>query len=115
MPTTTKRKKTTKAQYAAGTTVSIAKSREEVERLLKNYGAGSFMYGTAGDKAAVMFEMRGRQYRMELQYPPLQSFTSSQRNRDQMQAAYEAEQRRRWRQRPRVVSGTRIQHTARGS
>src|SRR5437762_9407150 len=96
MPTI-KKKKTAPAKYADGTTVSIARSREEVERLLKNYGAGSFMYGTQGDKAAVMFEMKGRQYRMELEYPPLASFTSPQRNRQQVQAAYEAEQRRRWR------------------
>lgn len=94
---TIKKKTAPAKKYAAGTTVSIGRSREEVERLLRNYGAGSFMYGTQGDKAAVMFEMRERQYRIELEYPPLTSFVSPQRNRQQVQAAYEAEQRRRWR------------------
>jgi len=94
---TPKRKKAAPAKYAAGTTVSIARSREEIERLLKNYGAKSFMYGVRGNEAAVMFEMNGRQYRIQVHYPSLTSFTSPQRTREQVQAAYEAEQRRRWR------------------
>ncbi|MBA2677138.1 MAG: hypothetical protein H0U76_01885 [Ktedonobacteraceae bacterium] len=66
---TTKGTKKTPAKYAAGTTVSIARSREEIEKLLKNYGGTSFMYGSQGDRAAVMFELKGRQYRMEVSYP----------------------------------------------
>ncbi len=94
MPTTRKK---TQTRYAAGTEVSIARSREEIEKLLRNYGATSFMYGSQGDRAAVMFELKGRQYRMEVSYPALRSFRSARRTDLQMQAAYEAEQRRRWR------------------
>lgn len=90
-------RKRTPAKYAAGTEVSIAKSREEIEKLLRNYGATSFMYGSQGDRAAVMFELKGRQYRMEVKYPPLRSFERSRRTDTQVIAAYEAEQRRRWR------------------
>ena len=53
-------------RYAEGTGVSMAKSREEIERLLTRYGATSFMYGTDANTAAIAFEMRGRRIRRQM-------------------------------------------------
>ena len=39
--------------YARGTTVSIARSKEEIERVLARYGADSFGYATEGNRALV--------------------------------------------------------------
>lgn len=84
------------SQYASGTTVPISRSREEVEKLLKKYGASGFAYGDRGGVAIVLFEMQGRRYRMELKYPPEASFRAK-RTALQAQTAYEAEQKRMWR------------------
>jgi hypothetical protein len=81
-------------RYAEGTKVPISRSREEVEKLLMRYGASAFMYGNKQDRAAVSFEMAGRQYRIEVQYPAVTSFKGTPTQR---QALYEVEQRRRWR------------------
>lgn len=81
-------------KYAEGTTVPVSRSREEIESLLKKYGAAGFMYGQQGLMAAVMFEMHGRRYRIELKYPPVQFSAHAPRQAEQAQ---EAEIRRLWR------------------
>ena len=55
--------------YAKDTTVSPARSREELERTLKRYGADAFSYGTDGDRAVVAFRASGRMVRFEVQTP----------------------------------------------
>lgn len=57
------------AKYAAGTTVSSAQRREEIERTLQRYGAAAFGYASTRTRAQVMFEIGDRRYRIELPVP----------------------------------------------
>jgi hypothetical protein len=86
------------AKYAAGTETPVSKSREEIERTLKRFGAHGFMYGDTGNVAAVMFEMKDRRYRIELRYPPESDFMSPRRTSlASLKVAREAEIKRLWR------------------
>lgn len=58
-------------KYAEGTTVSIARSRAEIEDLLARHNATGFLYGEQAERAMIAFELAGRRYRMMLHYPPL--------------------------------------------
>lgn len=105
MATNTTRTRATPAKYAEGSSVSISKSREEIEKLLKKYGATGFMYGeetTSGKTtAAVGFQMRGRHYRLLLPYPMPEKLRYTpghiRRTDAQMEAAHQAEIKRLWR------------------
>ena len=89
--------------YARGTEVSSERSRSEIERTLKRFGAHAFVYGWDRDKAMVQFQMRGRVVRFVLSLPdrhdPEFSRTPTGRVRAESAAAeaFEAEARRRWR------------------
>ena len=101
----------TPAKYAEGSSVSIARSREEIEKTLKKYGATGFMYGEESFEgkttAAVGFQMRGRHYRLLLPYPPVEKsriIRANMRRTDvQMKEAHEAEIRRLWRSLTMIV------------
>ena len=55
--------------YARDTTVSVIRTRMEIEETLQRYGADGFAYATEGDVAMVMFSMEGRRIRFVLQLP----------------------------------------------
>ena len=91
-------------KYASQTSVSGDRSRSEIERTLKRYGADSFMYGTRGSTAAVQFEVKGRRilFRLELPDPDSREYTHSstgrvRRSTDQALEAWEQACRQRWR------------------
>lgn len=91
-------------RYAANTTVSVEKSKGEIERILRRYGADGFGHYTKGDKAFVAFEMIGRPFRIDLPMPDPNSaeftHTASKRlARDQVSRdrEYEKACRQRWR------------------
>lgn len=94
-----------KAKYAEGTSVSIARSSEEIRALLNRAGATGYLSGEQGDRAVIAFELAGRRYRMDLRYPPSSDFTwgkvnqysERQRTPAQAKAAYEQEKQRLWR------------------
>ena len=67
--------------YAEGTSVPVANSKAEIERILGRYGADQFMYGIKEGMALIMFRAHGRHVRFVL---PLAKTN-------------EAEERRRWR------------------
>ncbi len=75
--------------YAERTSVPVARSRDEIEKLLVKYNATGFMYGQQGNRYAIAFEMKGRRIRMLLPVPEPRTFRTK--------AAYEQEVRRRWR------------------
>src|SRR5258707_7694039 len=60
------------AKYAERTTVSPEQRRGEIERTLARYGATAFGYATSGDRAQVVFEMNGRQMRLDVTSPDRQ-------------------------------------------
>lgn len=90
-------------RYAADTSVSVERSRGELERTLARYGATSFVYGWNGASAIVQFEARMRRIRFTLPLPDRQAdeFTKTPTGRErsaaQAEAAWEQAQRSAWR------------------
>jgi hypothetical protein len=93
------------AKYAEGTTVSVEKSRAEIETMLMKHGASHFSSGWGDGKAWLYFKLRDRLIRFVLPLPNRadKEFTrdprASWRTRPApaAQKAFEAETRRRWR------------------
>ena len=94
------------ARYAERTSVSVEKSRNEIESTLARYGAASFMYGWDGDGAMIAFVMEvaegKRQVRFHLPLPSRDDrrFTHHSRGRRTADAAereWEQACRQRWR------------------
>jgi hypothetical protein len=56
-------------QYASETTVSVAKSRAEIESTVTRYGASEFISGWSAGFAQVAFQMKNRQIRFMLPLP----------------------------------------------
>ena len=56
--------------YAENTTVSVAKSRIEIEELIRKHGAGQFISGYSGNKVMIGFTAAGRQVRFLIGIPP---------------------------------------------
>lgn len=88
--------------YAEKTEVAPERSRAEIERTLNRYGADSFAYVSAPDRGAVAFRMEGRAVRFEVPLPTdpaefRRTKGGQTRTSRQMEAALEAEVRRRWR------------------
>ena len=90
--------------YANKTEINSERSRAEIERTLKRYGATAFMYGTRHHLAAVQFEVKSQRilFRLELPDPTDRSFhySSTGRVKRTPAAAHDAwEQacRQRWR------------------
>ena len=54
--------------FAADTSVSVEKSRAEVERTLARYGATAFGYMTEPGRAVIMFEAHGRRILVRYRY-----------------------------------------------
>lgn len=102
----------TTKRYAEGTKVTVPRSREEIEKLLKAYGANGFAFGYDNDVAAILFQLKGRRYRIELRYPPLDSFRRTHagavRTEAQMRTAAEAEEKRLWRELAIVIKAKLI-------
>ena len=88
--------------YASSTLVSSEKSKAEIERTLKCYGAEEFVSGWDQDKAIVMFKMANRRIRFYLPMPDKELFkkTPSGRQRNNtwaVEQAWEQAGRQRWR------------------
>lgn len=91
-------------RYAEGTQVDETKSRAEIEKTLRRYGATEFMYATKDGKAMIAFKARGRFIRFllplpgefddEFKYTPARRFLRTDKER---LAAWEQACRQRWR------------------
>ena len=57
------------ARYAAKTSVSVEKSKAEIERTLGRYGAEAFSYGWDQGRAIVGFRLNGKYVRFNLVLP----------------------------------------------
>ena len=101
--------KTTRASYATATDVSPERSRGEIERLLRRFGATGFAYAWSESSATIAFHIEGLTVRVAVPLPTPDdpSFrltpTSRQRTDRQAEEAYEAECRRRWRSLAAVI------------
>lgn len=56
-------------KYASSTSVSVADSKAEIERIVERYNATGFMSAWSGDKAVIAFTMENRQVRFVLEMP----------------------------------------------
>lgn len=90
-------------RYAAGTEVSSDRSRSEIERTLKRYGATAFAYAWEGNTAQIAFKLAARQiqFRLPLPDPQAREFTltptGKARTTPAAEQAYEQAVRQRWR------------------
>lgn len=89
-------------RYAAQTSVSSTKSRDEIERILVRYGADQFIYGWQDEKAIVGFRMNKRQVKFMLPLPDRKEFrytptTERYRSDEAVERAFEQAVRQRWR------------------
>ncbi len=92
-------------RYAVNTSVSVDKSKAEIERILTRYGADDFFYGSKkkGNTAAIIaFSLAGKHVKFALPLPNPDDFalTPSRRKRrhvDDMLKAYEQACRQSWR------------------
>jgi hypothetical protein len=89
--------------YAENTTVSVDKSKTEIEQTLNRYGADQFMYGWDQEKAIVGFRMAGRQIKFVLAMPNrkddqfVKTPTGKPRSDTQSAKEYEQACRQKWR------------------
>lgn len=56
-------------RYAADTSVSVANSKAEIERIVERYGATGFMSGWSAEQVVIAFAMHNRQVRFTLRMP----------------------------------------------
>lgn len=90
-------------RYAEATQVSSDKSRTEIERTLRRYGATAFAYAWQAGHAQVAFEMTARRivFRLPMPDPADDQFTLTPTGRERSAAAaeeaYEQGVRQRWR------------------
>lgn len=92
------------SRYAENTSVSSDKSRTEIERILRRYGAEQFAYGWQSDGAMIAFVAHDRQIRFSLPLPDKNAdefkrtpVRRNWRDPEQVEAAYEQAIRQRWR------------------
>lgn len=86
--------------FARDTTVAVAKSRAEIEEMLRRHGAHAYASGWDANRATIGFTLGGRMVQLQVVVPPLESFTMNGKRRRspaQARAAFEQENRRRWR------------------
>jgi hypothetical protein len=89
-------------RYAQDTTVSVERSKAEIEHLLQRYGAKEFAHGWKSEKAVIQFGMMDRVIRFTLPLPAKAEFARTPgRRRVRSEAdtlrAWEQGCRQRWR------------------
>lgn len=89
------------ARYAQRTTVSAAKSKAEIEKLVSRYGATQFIQGWQEGHARIAFRCSARLVQFDLPMPDVSQFMEGPSGRTRSSAgsvaAHEQEVRRRWR------------------
>lgn len=92
------------SRYANRTSVAPEKSRNEIEAILKRYGAGSFGYMTQDNKAAIIFDANRRRIRLVVELPEAawyqhggRRYLGKRRTPLQIQTLIQQETRQRWR------------------
>ena len=88
-------------RYASHTSVSVEKSRGEIEWVLKRYGAGNFGYLTKDGIAMIAFEAQNRRIRMIVPLPDPKDFERNkkgyERKAERALRSWEQACRQRWR------------------
>lgn len=89
-------------RFAQDTTVSVERSKGEIERILTRYGATEFASGWKAERAMLQFRMTERIIRFVLPLPNKEDFRSTptgrrSRNEQATMIAWEQGCRQRWR------------------
>lgn len=63
--------------YAEKTSVSVAKSKTDIEKTINRYGADSYAYGCEGPRATVGFRLEGKYVRFNMTLPDRGAFTKT--------------------------------------
>ena len=91
-------------KYAQHTSVSVDKSKTEIEKTLARYGAQKFMYGWDQEQAVICFHMNDRLIRFNLPMPDKGSRELThtpagrrRRNANSAHVAWEQACRQKWR------------------
>lgn len=97
-------------RYAENTNVSVEKSKCELERILRRYGAQQFLAGWDQEQAYVGFAINNRAYKINLPLPPKSDFKMTpsgkwERTKEKMMEAWEQACRQRWRALLLMVKG----------
>lgn len=88
-------------RYAEGTEVSLEQSQREIETLLRRYGASKFAINYETEE--IIFEIHGVAGKVSIRKPNIndrdiqKTKTGLQRNRQDIERAYEQKKRQRWR------------------
>jgi hypothetical protein len=92
------------SRYAGSTPVPSDRSRTEIEKTLRRYGATAFAYAWEANRALIGFELGGRRVRFILPLPDrsarefrLTPSRGAVRSDEAQEAAYEQAVRQRWR------------------
>jgi hypothetical protein len=89
------------SKYANKTTVSVEKSKAEIEKTLVKYGADGFSSAWEQGRAAITFRIDERIVRLELSLPELEEFATNARGARmgaaKSRGAWEQAKRQRWR------------------
>ena len=91
------------SRFAESTTVSVEKSRAEIEGVLRRYGATGFISGWNDERAVIGFQMNERQVKFYLPLPDAKSKhyardgRGSLRSADKIYQVWEQDCRQRWR------------------
>lgn len=88
--------------YARDTLVSSERSKAEIEKTLRRYGAEEFVSGWDKEKAVVMFRMNNRRIKFILPMPDKNDFRTTasgheRHNESSIEQAWEQAGRQRWR------------------
>ncbi len=90
-----------RSHYADNTSVSVDRSRAEIETILKKHGAEKFMYAWDNDKAVIAFRAGNRNIKFAVPLPRKEEFkatpTGRRRKLSRIEDTFEAETRRKWR------------------
>ncbi len=90
-------------KYAEGTTVSVEKSKAEIEATATRYGATEYAQGWSGDRAVIQFTIQGKRVKIALNLPrqddeefryDKRGYLRTPKARDK---TYDDELKRRWR------------------
>lgn len=90
-------------KYAENTQVPVERSKAEIDKVLRKYGATAIVSGAAENRAFVQFEMSGRRVQFVLDIPSKDErrFTrdrwGSMRSQDAAQKSWDKAHRQRWR------------------
>lgn len=88
-------------QYASSTSVSVDKSRGEIEKILTKYGAERFMYGWDNEKAIIGFNVKNKNIRFVVPLPFKNDYSKTPSGRSRkgnaIEEAYQQAVRQKWR------------------